>query len=288
MERGHLWLVATPLGNLGDFSERARAVLSSADCILAEDTRRTLQLLRLAGLQHSQVISFHDHNEEDKLSQVFSLLQEGKTVALVSDAGTPLIADPGYRLVRACRKMGFPVSIVPGPSAPLAALAISGIPPIPFTFLGFLPRSESDLRKLFAPYASLVTTLVFFERADRLRTSLGLASEILGPREVAVCRELTKTHEEVLSLSLSAIGELPLLLGEITVVIGPPVTRERTERAKVIAALADALAKGAPARQIVKEVRESVVGWGSKELYALLETQKRGPLGGSGYGEEKR
>ena len=152
---GTLWIVATPLGNPGDLSPRAREVLETADGILAEDTRRAGLLLSRCGLNvTTPFTSFHDHNEEARLPQVLELLQAGKTLALVSDAGTPLLSDPGYRLVRACRKAGIRVSPVPGPSAPVAALSASGLPPQPFVFLGFLPRKKAEQEAALRPYAS--------------------------------------------------------------------------------------------------------------------------------------
>ena len=191
-----LWVVATPLGNPGDLSPRAREVLEGADTVLAEDTRRAGLLCQRCGVKAKRFMSFHDHNEESKLDEVLGLLDEGRTLALISDAGLPLVADPGYRLVRACRAAGIPVSVVPGPSAPVTALAGSGIAPQPFAFLGFLPRSRSDQEKTLAPFANLALTLIFFERKDRLGETLSAAHAVLGPRELCIARELTKTHEE--------------------------------------------------------------------------------------------
>ena len=179
-----LWVVATPLGNPGDLSPRAREVLEGADMVLAEDTRRAGLLCQRGGVKAKRFMSFHDHNEESKLDEVLGLLNGGRTLALISDAGLPLVADPGYRLVRACRAAGIPVSVVPGPSAPVTALAGSGIAPQPFAFLGFLPRSRSDQEKTLAPFANLALTLIFFERKDRLSETLSVAHAVLGPREL--------------------------------------------------------------------------------------------------------
>ncbi|MDE5879381.1 MAG: 16S rRNA (cytidine(1402)-2'-O)-methyltransferase, partial [Desulfovibrio sp.] len=191
-----LWIVATPLGNPGDLSPRAREILASADLVLAEDTRRAAELFRRLGLAPRRFVSFYEQNEEERREEALAALRAGAQVALISDAGTPLLADPGYRLVRACRREGLAVSPVPGPSAPVAALSAAGLPPLPFTFLGFLPRDAGPRRALFQAYAKVPGSLVFFERKDRLAQSLALAAAILGPRELAICRELTKTHEE--------------------------------------------------------------------------------------------
>lgn len=191
-----LWVVATPLGNHDDLSPRARDILASADIVLAEDTRRTGLLFQRCGISARRLMSFHDHNEEARIPEVLSLLHAGHTIALVSDAGMPLCADPGFRLVRECRNASIPLSVVPGPSAPLTALAGSGIAPLPFTFLGFPPRKPNDQEALFAPFATLQSTIVFFERKDRLNTTLATAYRILGSRELCIARELTKTDRK--------------------------------------------------------------------------------------------
>ena len=266
-----LWIVATPLGNPGDLSPRAREVLTSADLVLAEDTRRTARLLRECGLEVRRLLSFHDHNEAERQEGVLRLLREGQSVALVSDAGTPLLADPGYRLVRACRKEGLAVSPLPGPSAPVAALSAAGIPPLPHSFLGFLPRDASGRDALFTAFAHVPGALIFFERKDRLKESLAQAARILGPRELAVCRELTKEHEEFIVGRLEDSAQLPdELLGEITVVVGPPEHTERTPREEVLKLANAELAQGGKPRQVARRVQDAVRGWSGKEIYALL------------------
>ena len=266
-----LWIVATPLGNPGDLSPRAREVLASADLVLAEDTRRTARLLRECGIETRRLLSFHDHNEAERQEGVLRLLREGQCVALVSDAGTPLLADPGYRLVRACRKEGLAVSPLPGPSAPVAALSAAGIPPLPHSFLGFLPRDASGRDALFTAFAHVPGALIFFERKDRLKESLAQAARILGPRELAVCRELTKEHEEFIVGRLEDSDQLPdELLGEITVVVGPPEHTQRTPREEVLLLANAELAQGGKPRQIARRVQDAVRGWSGKEIYALL------------------
>lgn len=271
LNANRLWIVATPLGNPGDLSPRAREVLANADLVLAEDTRRTARLLRECGIETRRLLSFHDHNETERQEGVLRLLREGQCVALVSDAGTPLLADPGYRLVRACRKEGLAVSPLPGPSAPVAALSAAGIPPLPHSFLGFLPRDASGRDALFTAFAHVPGALIFFERKDRLKESLAQAARILGPRELAVCRELTKEHEEFIVGRLEDSDQLPdELLGEITVVVGPPEHTERTPREEVLLLANAELAQGGKPRQVARRVQDAVRGWSGKEIYALL------------------
>jgi len=266
-----LWIVATPLGNPDDLSLRAREVLAAADLILAEDTRRAARLCAQCGLEGRRFLSFHDHNETERQEEVLRLLRDGHSLALISDAGTPLLADPGYRLVRACRREGLPVSPIPGPPAPAAALSAAGIPPLPYTFLGFLPRDTSGRENLLTAFAHVPGSLVFFERKDRLGESLAVAARILGPREVAVCRELTKAHEEFILLRLeNSQTMLPdTLLGEITVIIGPPEVVERTPRPQVENLLHMEMQHGGKPRQVARRVQEAVHGWSGKEIYAL-------------------
>ena len=164
----------------------------------------------------------HDHNEDRKKDEVLSLLREGRDLALISDAGMPVLADPGYVTVRACSEADLPVSVVPGPCAPVTALAGSGIPPQPFAFFGFLPRRRADQEAALAPYARIPVTLVFFERKDRLTDTLTLAARLLGPREACLARELTKTHEEYRRFRLEQLPPLDDILGEVTVILGPP------------------------------------------------------------------
>lgn len=264
-----LWVVATPLGNIDDLSSRAREILASADLILAEDTRRAAMLLRQCGIKPKKMLSFFDHNEERRREEILTRLREGENIAIVSDAGTPLLADPGYRLVRSCRANGLPVSPVPGPSAPVAALSAAGIPPLPFSFLGFLPRSESGKARLFSIFAH-AGTIVFFERKDRLADSLATAFAVLGPREFAICRELTKTYEEFILGRLEnpdlASRELP---GEMTIIIGPQETSEKMPREEALSLLRAELDKGKKAKEAARLLKNQCAGWTASELYAL-------------------
>lgn len=267
-----LWIVATPLGNPGDLSPRAREVLESVDLVLAEDTRRAGLLFQRCTMRAKRFASFHDHNEGEKTRGIIRLLQEGQTAALISDAGTPLMADPGYRLVRACREAGIPVSMVPGPCAPVAALSAAGIAPQPFTFLGFLPRDTHEQKKLFTSFSRVPSTLVFFERKDRLAHSLATAYEQLGSRELCIARELTKPHEAFIVTRLEEYEQVPHdLLGEITVIIGPPAAGYRTPVEEVTRILAAQEALGGKGRDIARRAQEQLSGWTGKELYQMLQ-----------------
>lgn len=269
--------MATPLGNLGDLSPRAREALTSADLVLAEDTRRAGLLFQRLGIQASRFLSFFEHNEEGRVAQVLAELEQGRHVALISDAGTPLLSDPGYRLVRACREAGFAVSPVPGPAAPIAALSACGLPPYPFVFLGFLPRRDADLRRLFEEYGRLKATLVFFERKSRLAATLALAAEALGDREFCVARELTKEHEEFILGRLAMLADMRLdFLGELTVVIGPPLEEERTSEAGMLAVLAEESRRGGKPKEIARRVAERVHGWTAKAVYEFAMNRRKG------------
>jgi len=266
-----LWIVATPIGNLGDISKRAIDTLKKVDIILAEDTRTTGKLLRCLGIEKKRFLSIYDDIEKDRTSEVIGLLRRGLNIALVSEAGCPIISDPGYLLVKECKKHGIKISVVPGPTAPIAALMLSGIEPIPFTFLGFLPRKTGDKKKIFLLFADTYTTLVFFERKSRLKHSLKVANEVLkGDREVAIVRELTKIHEEVINLPLSDYEKIGELKGEITVIISPPQKKDiKTSRKEVINLIEQELQKGVSTKDLVKNVLEKVVGWNKKEIYDL-------------------
>lgn len=221
---GKLLVIATPIGNLQDLSPRARQAFEAADLVACEDTRRTGRLLAHLGIR-KPLLSLHEHNERTRLPRLLRALEEGKVVALVSDAGTPLLSDPGFLLVREAAAQGVPVEAVPGPSAVLAGLVVSGLPPHPFTFVGFPPAKPGKRRTFYRRFAGLDHTLVLFESPHRLLASLRDALGELGDRPVAIGRELTKLHQEVLRGHLSEIlAELegrPSLKGEFVVVVGP-------------------------------------------------------------------
>lgn len=266
-----LWVVATPLGNTGDFSPRARETLINADVVLAEDTRRANNLFRDLGIEVKKLSSFFDHNEKQKLSAILDVLRKGANVALISDAGTPLLADPGYRLVCACQKEGIKVSPIPGPSAPTSAISVAGIAPIPFAFLGFLPRGIKDRKDIFSAYASTPGSLVFFERADRLEHSLAIALAILSDRELAICRELTKTWEEIIRGRLADYQTLALnLRGEITVVIGQPEIIAKSPEFEVQSIYSSLLETGIKPREAAKKTASQCTGWSVSDVYRLV------------------
>ncbi len=269
-DKGRLFIVATPIGNRDDFSPRARRILEGCDLVLAEDTRRLFALARELGLRVRKAVSFHDHNERQKEPEILSLLKDGASIALVSDAGTPLVADPGFRLVCACRAQGIAVHPVPGPSAPVTALSAAGIAPLPYTFLGFLPRDTGSRTHLFTSFAQVPTTLVFFERKDRLAHVLKEALPVLGPRSGVVCRELTKIYEEFIPFRLEEAEKIPdTILGEVTVILGPPETVSRTPEEEVLA-LAKEQAGSMKPRELSRTLQALVSGWTTKELYSLL------------------
>ena len=267
-----LWVVATPLGNLGDMSPRGREVLQAADIVLAEDTRRAGLLCQRLEITVGSLQSFHEHNEEHKLRMVLDALQQGARIALMTDAGTPLMADPGYHLVRACREESIPVTPVPGPNAAVTALMASGLPPYPHTFLGFPPRKQGERRALFASFAALRTTLVFYERKDRVWSTLKDALHELGPRDVCLARELTKTHEEFILGRLERLDDIRCeLLGEITVCIGPPERSAMTNEHSVLEFITEESGLGGSPKDIARRVKQRCTGWSVKAIYALLQ-----------------
>jgi len=221
---GTLVLVATPIGNLGDLSPRARDALASADLVCCEDTRRTRGLLTHAGIRGRRLVSLHGHNEMARLEEVLSELADGATVAVVSDAGTPAVSDPGARLVRAAVSAGAAVTTVPGPSAAVAALVVSGLPTDRFRFEGFLPRRGAERRRRLEELAGADCTVVVFEAPGRVAATLEELSTACGPdRPVAVARELTKVHEEVWRGTVAgAAAEFGGrdVRGEVVVVVG--------------------------------------------------------------------
>jgi 16S rRNA (cytidine1402-2'-O)-methyltransferase len=265
-------VVATPLGNLGDISPRAVSVLKKAGLILAEDTRRTGLLLSSLGISGQKFSSLHEHNEEQRINLALKSVEQGIDCCLVSDAGTPLMADPGYRLVRAFRQKGLPVIPVPGPCAPVAALMACGIPPYPFTFLGFLPRKKGELEELFSRWKNVSTTLVFFERKNRVMSCLEAAFEQLGPREFCLARELTKKYEEFI---FGILGQTEIhkdsLKGEITIVVGPPDKDiSRTSQANIQRLIDQYSSRSLKPRQTAALIHKETTGWSSKEIYELI------------------
>jgi 16S rRNA (cytidine1402-2'-O)-methyltransferase len=282
-----LYIVATPIGNAGDLSPRAADVLCRADVVLAEDTRRAGLFFRRQGLVRQTgragFFSLHEHNEAGRIPQVMEMIVSGQAVALISDAGTPVLSDPGFRLVRACRLGGCRVTSLPGPFAPAVALSASGLPPAPFTFLGFLPRQKGQAQKLLARHAATGASLIFFERKDRLAATLALAAGALGDREFAVCRELTKQYEEFILGRLGRLSDAPLdVLGEVTVIIGPEALGQLSfgaaqgaggddPAATLEAVIDEERARGGKPREVARRIAERVPGLGVKEAYERLK-----------------
>lgn len=268
-----LHLVATPIGNAGDISDRARAVLAAADIVACEDTRVTGRLMTLLGIS-SPLTAYHDHNAARVRPGLLARLRAGETVALVSDAGTPLVSDPGYRLVRACIDEGLPLTAEPGPSAALTALVLSGLPTDRFLFAGFLPPRAAARRRALGEIAAVPTTLIFYESARRLADCLADMADMLGDRAAAVARELTKKFEEVRRGGLAELAAAYAVegppKGEVTIVVGPPAAPgsiagddlDRRLRAALDgaslrdAAAAVAAATGMPRRQIYARALE--------------------------------
>ena len=255
---GTLWLVGTPIGNLGDFSTRSRETLARVDVIACEDTRRTRALLTHFEINAPRLVSFFEGNERRRIPEIRKLLREGSDVALVSDAGNPGISDPGYLLVAACVEAGLSVDAIPGPSAAITALTLSGLPTDRFVFEGFLPRSSAARQKRLTELAADPRTLIFYESPRRVVGFLEDALHILGDRRGAVARELTKLHQEVIRGPVSELtrraGETR---GEIVVVVEGAPQRQPPDlealAAQVEALRANGLSRRSAAAQVASE-----------------------------------
>jgi 16S rRNA (cytidine1402-2'-O)-methyltransferase len=267
-------LVSTPIGNLGDVSARALAALRAADLVLCEDTRTTGHLLRHFGVS-TRTSSLHDHNEDRAIPDILARVRDGAMVALVSDAGTPLVSDPGYRLVRAAVAAGVAVTAIPGANAAVMALVLSGLPPHPFMFHGFLPPKQAArlvvLRRLrAAEQAGLAATLIFYEAPHRCAETLADLAELFGARAGALAREMTKKFEEVWRGTLPDLAarcEAAAPRGEVTLLVGPPDAADTA----VSAADMDALLLEALRTQSVREAAAGVAaatGLPRKLVYA--------------------
>jgi 16S rRNA (cytidine1402-2'-O)-methyltransferase len=268
---GTLYVVATPIGNLEDITHRAVRILREVDQIACEDTRHTRKLLDRYGIS-KPLVSYHEHNEQTRSQELLRELAAGKNVALVSDAGTPLIADPGYRLVTLARAQGIAVSPVPGPSALLAALSASGLPTDSFVFGGFLPAKKTQRRKALEELKTSPATLVFYEAPHRILETLEDIAETLGPRPVTLARELTKIHEEFLQGTPLELREKlagrPALKGEFTLMIGkgePPPP----EDIPLQAAVDQLVQSGVPRMDAMKTVARRR-GLSKREVYQKL------------------
>ncbi|MFB3828361.1 MAG: 16S rRNA (cytidine(1402)-2'-O)-methyltransferase [Bryobacteraceae bacterium] len=270
-----LYIVATPIGNLEDLTFRAVRVLKEASVIACEDTRQTRKLLDHYGIA-APTISYHEHNEAARAGELAARMESGETVALVSDAGMPLVSDPGYRLVRAALERGIPVQAIPGPSAALTALAASGLPADAFHFAGFLPPKKSQRRKALEALAGDPATLIFYEAPHRILETLLDIEETLGPRPVVVARELTKIHEEFLRGTAARIREVlagrESVKGEITLLVGkapaPP-----PDDTPIGQAVEEAMRGGLSRMDAIKAVARRR-GLPKREVYTLINKTK--------------
>lgn len=273
-----LYLVATPIGNLGDITLRALETLAGADVLACEDTRVTRVLLDRYGIQNKP-FAYHEHNADEAGPRLLQALEAGRSVALVSDAGTPLVSDPGYRLAQQAIEAGYKVVPIPGASAPLAALVGSGLPNDAFLFAGFLPTKDKGKRDRLTELAAIPATLIFFESPHRIAATLAAAADVLGSeRPAAVCRELTKTFEEFRRGTLAELaafyGKVDNVKGEIVWLVGPPLA-DVTPEADVEAILRD-LSQTLPTAKAAAEAAR-ITGLPRKELYQRLLDMKERP-----------
>ncbi|NIJ08621.1 16S rRNA (cytidine1402-2'-O)-methyltransferase [Sphingomonas vulcanisoli] len=275
--RPGLYIVATPIGNLGDLTPRAADILARADAIAVEDSRVTAKLLHHIGIKRP-MIPYHDHNADRVRPGLIARLGS-ESIALVSDAGTPLISDPGYKLVRDARAAGHAVTTLPGPCAAIAAITLSGLPSDRFLFAGFLPSKAGARTTAIAEVAGIRATLIFYESGPRLSSALAALAEGLGDRDAAVAREISKTFEECVTGTLSALAaryaDAPPK-GEIVIVVGPPGEAEPASEAEADVLLAEALAR-LPAARAAGEVAKAT-GLNKRDLYARALALKDKPL----------
>ena len=272
-DRGRLYVVGTPIGNVDDLSPRARDVLAKADVIAAEDTRHTRGLLSRIGVE-SRLIAYHEHNETERVTQLLEELARGQSVALVSDAGTPLISDPGWRLVHAARAAGIAVVPIPGPCAAVAALSVAGLPTDHFVFEGFLPRRDSARTERLEVLKREQRTIVLYEAVHRVAATLSaLCDTFGGERRAAIARELTKTHEQIVSSTLAELAAsldatIPLL-GEFVIVVAgaDAAAPDEVEAQRVYELLATELA---PDKAL--KLTAAVTGVSRNVLYRLTRT----------------
>lgn len=269
---GTLYIVPTPVGNLEDITLRALRILAEVSLIATEDTRTSGRLLKHFGVT-SPMVSYHEHSKDSRLEHVLTALEHGD-VALVSEAGTPLLSDPGYKLVQAVIERGIKIVALPGPSAVTTALSVSGLPTDRFLFIGFLPRKRSDRRRALAEVKTVESTLVVFEAPHRLLAALQDMTELWGgERSVSICRELTKIHEEVWRGSLAQANQAwaeRKLRGEFTLVVEGAGPQPSWDKARVKQALTRAVTAGATARDAVRVVTAQS-GWPKREVYALVQ-----------------
>lgn len=276
-----LVLAATPIGNLGDATDRLRALLASAEIIAAEDTRRTRHLCQALGVAlHAKLVSLHEHNEESRAAEVVEQAATGARVLVVSDAGMPAVSDPGFRLVRAALQAGVGVTVAPGASAVTTALALSGLPTDRFTFAGFVPRKAGERRRLLQRLASEDWTTVLFESPHRVASTVAeFAAELGQDRQAAVCRELTKKYEEVLRGTLGELAELAeerQWRGEMVIVLGGALgTEEQLSVEELAGRVIERAEAGEKLKAVVKDVAAAHSA-SARELYDVAVALRKG------------
>ena len=287
MEPGRVVLAATPIGDPGDATPRLVDLLTRADVIAAEDTRRTRRLISALGITPSgRLVSYHEHNELTRSAELVAAARDGALVAVVTDAGMPSVSDPGLRVVRAAADAGVPVSVAPGPSAVLTALALSGLATDRFCFEGFPPRRSGERRRALQALAAEPRTMVFFEAPHRLAATLAEAADVFGAdRAAAVCRELTKTYEEVLRRPLGALAEWAAageVLGEITLVVAGRPAPSGPPDAGTVEALVARVRARTDAGERLKVAVSAVAGEAGVPKRLLYDAAVQGSVKGSG------
>ena len=276
---GTLFLVSTPIGNLEDITLRAIRILREVDLIAAEDTRRTAKLLNHLGIS-TPTLSFHEHNTRTRLPQLVQRLEAGGNVALVTDAGTPSVSDPGVMLVRSCVEAGIFVDPIPGPSAPLAVATVSGFPLDPWTIFGFPPSRSKDRSDWWSTIAGVPHTLSFFEAPHRVRATLDEASRILGDRPIVVGREVTKVHQQFLRGTASEVAlRLPAPKGEFTIIVGPKAVvvepGKPADESDLVAEFWQLAESGAQSRRSAINLVAKRHGLSARDVYAVVERHKK-------------
>ena len=272
-----LYVTATPIGHLSDVTLRALATMAAVDILLCEDTRTTAKLLERYGIR-TKLMPYHEHNAAKVRPAILKALSEGQSIALVSDAGMPLVSDPGYRLVSECVVNAIPVTAIPGASAVLTGLALSGLPTDRFAFLGFLPTKSGERKKLLTEFMTVKATLIAFESPHRIVDSLIDVAATLGNRKVAVTRELTKLHEEVLRGTASEVQGIlasrPSVKGEITLVIAPPEQGASQASDETIEAAIDEALVTMPAAKAAADIAKRF-DLPKKDIYARIQARKK-------------
>jgi 16S rRNA (cytidine1402-2'-O)-methyltransferase len=274
---GGLYVTATPIGHLSDVTLRALATMAAVDILLCEDTRTTAKLLERYGIR-TKLMPYHEHNAAKVRPAILKALAEGQSIALVSDAGMPLVSDPGYRLVADCVANAIPVTAIPGASAVLTALALSGLPTDRFAFLGFLPTKSGERKKLLTEFMNLKATLIAFESPHRIVDALVDVASTLGDRRIAVSRELTKLHEEVLRGTAMEVHKIlsarPSVKGEITLVIAPPEQNTLQASDQTIETAIDDALKSMPAAKAAADIAKRF-DLAKKDIYTRILARKK-------------